>query len=189
VDFDPHLQRINSGKISSLSESQKIKIMETKEISVEKLGVISGIFVSIALIAYFILMKYMQLEDVAELRWFNLVIQLGSIIFVIRYFKYKTKRRVEYLEGISLSFLTSAVGAILFAAFIYIYFSNNPILLLHLKDNAPMMGEYLTPLTASLTVVVEGLTSALILSFVIMQYFKDDPNHVKEEQKSHPEQG
>jgi len=156
--------------------------MKTKEISVEKVGILAGALECLAFIAYFMLMKYLNLVDIAELRWLNLLIQLGGIILALRYYHRKTQVRIDYLNGMALCFLTSIVGAFLFSIFIFVFFSTiDPLLLQLLKDNTPMMGKYLTPFSAAITVLTEGTVSALVFSYVVMQYYKDDPNTVKED--------
>jgi hypothetical protein len=100
----------------------------------------------------------------------------------MRYYQHKTHLRIDYLNGMALCFLTSVVGAFLFSVFLFIFFSAiDPLVLQLLKDNTPIMGKYLTPFAAALMVLMEGVVSALILSYVVMQYFKDDPNTVKED--------
>lgn len=161
--------------------------METPQnISIEKLSAKAGILICLAFIAYFLLMKYMHLADVPELRCVNFLIQFAGLILTFRYFRSKTHKTIDYIEGISLGFFTAAVSTILFAIFIYVYFSViDPVLLNTLKESAPMLGQYLSPFSAGLTIVIEGFISGLILSLALMQYYKNDPRHARQEHHEH----
>jgi hypothetical protein len=163
--------------------------METKKISIEKLVIIAGASEAVTLIAYFMLMRYLNMADIIELRSLNLFIQLAFILIVLKYYHYKTKVHIHYLNGLSLGFFTSAVGVVLFSIFVYLYFlKSDPVLLQLLKSNSSLMGDYLTPLSAAVTVVIEGTISALLLSYIVMQYFKDDPKNAKNDNKVNTDQ-
>jgi hypothetical protein len=134
-------------------------------------------------------MKYLGLADVAELRFLNFVIAGAGAAYVIRYYNNKTNSHIRYLEGLNLSFTTILSSAVFFAVFVFAYFSLvNPELLAVIRDDAPMMGKYLTPFSASVTVIAEGVVSALLLSFALMQYFKDDQLHSPYKQRGHKAQ-
>jgi hypothetical protein len=152
--------------------------METQKISIERLAIITGVFTCAAMIIYFLLMALLGLAHIAELRFLNFVIAAGGAVGAIKYYMNKTGSHIKYLEGLTLSFVSIIVGAVLFALFIFFYFSKiNPELLDVIRMDAPVMGKYLTPFSASITVIAEGIVSGLILSFSLMQYFKDDTLH------------
>ena len=131
-------------------------------------------------------MKYTNLIGVIELRSLNFAILLIGLILTFRYCRLKSQMHIGYIKGISLGIFTSVVSIVLFALFIYIYFSKvDPLLLQQLRNNAPMMGQYLTPFSAAFTIIVEGGISGLILPFAIMQYYKNDPRYAKQEQQEH----
>jgi hypothetical protein len=152
--------------------------METQKLSVEKLAVISGVLICIAMILYFIAMTFLHLAHIAELRFLNFLIAISGAYGAIRYYNSKTQSHIQYLNGLMLSFLSILVSAILFAVFIYFYFAAiNPKLLEVISVDAPVMGHNLSAFTASVTVIAEGIVSAMVISFCLMQYFKDDTLH------------
>lgn len=152
--------------------------METRKISIERLAVITGVLICGVMIIYFLLMAIMGLAHVAELRFLNFVIAGAGAACVIKYYMNRTGTHIQYLEGLTLSFVSIIVSAVLFALFIFFYFSKiNPELLDVIRVDAPVMGKYLTPFSASITVIAEGIVSGLVLSFSLMQYFKDDALH------------
>lgn len=156
----------------------KKSIMKTQEISIKTLAFKAGFLTFICLVAYFILMKYLNLIPIIEFRAFNFFILLGGIFFSFRYYKSKTKKRMEYLQGLLLGFSISAISMICFALFAALYFSFvDPLLLKQLKDNSPMLGNYITPFSVALTIILEGMVSGLIFSFALRQYLQNDNTH------------
>lgn len=157
--------------------------METgKKMAFEKVGFIAGILICIAFIMYFLLMIQNGWIQVIELRELNFVILSVGLIITYRYYWIKSNRHMEYLNGVGVGLIAIATSMMLFAAFIFIYFTAvDKDLLMLLKNNAPVLGKYLTPFSAALVLLIEGGVSGLILTFSIMQYYKNDPRWVKEE--------
>jgi hypothetical protein len=78
--------------------------------------------------------------------------------------------------------ITTAASVIPFVLFIYLYFSQiDPLLLLLLKDNILFMGEQISPARAAASTMVEGICSGVIISFMMMQYFKSGFRRRKKE--------
>ncbi len=152
--------------------------MKNENPSTTRLALITGFLICLAMIAYFLIMKLAGLVEIAELRLLNVFIMMGGCALAIRYYNATYNRHIQYLEGIMLSFLSINISAFIFAIFIFIYLSQlDPVLLDALKSNAPVMGKYLTPFSAAFSLIVEGVIAGLIVSFVLMQYFKDDSLH------------
>lgn len=148
--------------------------MNPQEISIPKLALKSGILICASFIVYFMIMKYLNLIHVVELRFLNIFILIAGLLSTFRYFRRQTNvLNIVYLEGLFLGVLTTLVSFMLFAVFLYFYFLKvDPDLLLELKDNAMMMGTSLTATSAAASVLIQGACSGLIISFAIMQYYK-----------------
>ncbi len=154
-----------------------METMQTQRTSTQGLSLKAGLMIAGSLIIYFLLMKLLGLIHHAELRAFNFFIAGIGLFLTIRSYKTATHERVNYLEGFSLGFYTAVVSAVAFSVFVYVYLLLDPGLFLQLKEDAPVMGKYFTPLSAAVTVMAEGTISGLILSFALMQYFKNDRRH------------
>lgn len=153
-----------------------------QNISFEKISIKAGIIICAGYIIYFIFMKYMNLLGIAELRSLNFLILLIGLFLTFRYYRLKSQMHIEYLKGLSLGIFTSIISIVLFAIFIFTYFSEiDPPLLQQLKNSAPVIGQYLTPFSAAFTIILEGGISGLIISFALMQYYKNDPSNAKQE--------
>ena len=67
----------------------------------------------------------------------------------------------------------AAVSVITYTAFIYLYFSfidANSLGILN--NNILFMTEELTPTRAAFATFIEGLSSGIVISFIMMQYYK-----------------
>ena len=147
--------------------------MELKEVSVNKTGIIAGTIICIALIIYFLLMRSINLTGSALAWSVNFIIIFLGIYVTYRYYRSVTKPNIDYLPGMLLGTITTIVCASLFTFFIYIYFSViEPSQLQLLKDNILFMGEGITPLRAAGATIIEGISSGVIISFAMMQYYK-----------------
>jgi len=138
--------------------------------SVEALAIRYGLYTTAGLIAYFLLMKLLGLVLVVELRALNLLFLLTGIILALRAFK-RQHGTVEYLQGIGLGLMTSAIGVVTFALFVFVYLQMDPVLMESIVEKESF-GEYLNPYILAFVVALEGTASGFIATFVIMQYLK-----------------
>jgi len=142
------------------------------EISIETIGMKVGLMTSVSLIIYFMIMKYFNLLDSAIAWGMNFIILLSGIIFSYRFYRSKTKLNVDYIPGLILGSITTVATVIPFVLFVYIYFSQVNMTMLLLNDNVLFMGEQITPGRAAASTMIEGMCSGVIISFIMMQYFR-----------------
>jgi len=148
--------------------------MKTPDQYVVRIAPIAALLICATFIGYFMLMKYFNFIHVIELRFLNMLILIVGLVITFRYYRVKTKiLNIPYFDGLLLGLGTSFISFALFALFVYIYFSRIDILFLQqLKDNTLLMGSSLTATSAAGTVMIEGVCSGGIISFIIMQYYK-----------------
>lgn len=172
-----------------MTENQKTLVVPepaTSEIPFEKIGVKAGLMLSAAFISYFMIMKFFNFIDSPVAWGFNIVILFGGIALTYRYCQSETKLNVEYFPGLILGCIATAAAVIPFTLFVYIYFSQaEPSLLFSLKDNIFFMGEQITPLRIATATLVEGISSGVIISFMMMQYFRSGFRRKGDENRMH----
>jgi hypothetical protein len=152
--------------------------MEASQVPTQGLALRSGLLLAACLTAYFLLMKVLGFVEIQGLRVLNIFIVFAVLVYTIRTYRLRAGSTVVYLEGIALGFYTVAIGAVVFAIFLFIYLRLlDHALYEHLKANAPMINDYFSPLLASITVMAELMIAGLILSFALMQYYKNDNKH------------
>jgi hypothetical protein len=122
------------------------------------------------LLVYFLLMKLFHFETVIELRFINFFIMLVGLRFFMVRLKNENKGALEYLSSLAYGFLVSVLTSVFFGAFIFLYLSFiDKGMMEHLQANQPF-GEYLTPGSALLVLILEGCSSGAIISFMLVQF-------------------
>jgi uncharacterized protein DUF4199 len=136
-----------------------------------------GLTTSLALIAYFLFMKLIDLIEVVELRGLNLLILAAGVSYAYYYERKQTHSNIEYFRGLLLGIFTALYAIIPFSLFVLFYFWKiDPDLIHHLVSHTLFMGITITPEIAAETVLIEGITSGVLLSFILMQYYREGFN-------------
>ncbi|NEN25578.1 DUF4199 domain-containing protein [Cryomorpha ignava] len=127
-----------------------------------------------ALIAYFLLMKLFGLETNFYLRIFNLVIMIAGLFFLYRNtFLRGSHDRVGYLQGLLMGGQLTLIAVGMFIVFLGIYIKFLDPEFMKILGNTGLWATSNISITqAVLGILIEGLASGFILSFVLMQYFK-----------------
>lgn len=143
--------------------------------SIERIGFKVGLVTFALLVAYFFVMKTAGLAFILQYRYFNFFILLGGIWYAINSYKKKNLQQSSddfYLAGMGEGMFTGGVAVFLFSVFIGAYLDYiDPAFMEQLKLVAPL-GSHLDALTVFLVLSGEGIGSALIITFGLMQYYK-----------------
>jgi hypothetical protein len=133
-----------------------------------------GLKIAGGLIVYFLIMKFAGLLNVVELRLLNLVIQVAGVYLALRTFKRTHQDHLNYFRALVTGVATAAMGAIIFAAFLFIYMQFiDTAFMQFIIDNEPM-GRFLNPYMASFIIGLEGVFSGLLVTFVLINYVDTD---------------
>lgn len=132
-----------------------------------------GLWMLAGFISFFLLMFATGLGYRPELHLFNGVIQLFCLYWAIRaYYVQNPENMVRYMAGVVQGVRASVIGIGGFTVFMTIFIAVNPEFLETLRQNSHI-GEYLTPFTASLFILVEGLMISLIGSYILTRILLD----------------
>jgi hypothetical protein len=141
----------------------KIKYLEVKV----------GLLTSLALVLFFLLMKYVDLIEIVELRCLNFFILLARVNVAIRYYRRQSTPNVEYFSGFFFGLFTAVYAVIPFSIFVFLYlWKIDPSLTIGLRSNTLFMGIEITPERAAITSMIEGTVSGVLISFILMQYYR-----------------
>ncbi|UII29778.1 DUF4199 domain-containing protein [Fulvivirga ulvae] len=136
-----------------------------------------GLSIAIGLIIFFFLMRIFGLLYVVELRVMNIVIMIAGILTAIKTLRSKAPEEFTYFKGMGTGVLTGIIGSILFGLFVFFYVSFiDTGLMQNIIENEPM-GRFMNPYIVSVVIVVEGIASALLVSFITMNYL--DPTKLQ----------
>jgi hypothetical protein len=145
----------------------------------EKIGIRWGIITFLLLSAYFLLMKLFGLVHVLELRFLNAFIMFYGCYRAIKTAKMHLSR-FRYFTGLGAGSITALVASVLFTLFGILYLTIiNPEFVDSLKANEPL-GIYLNRYLAVIQILIEGIASGFVFSFIIMQWLKQ-PRTVSED--------
>ena len=135
-----------------------------------------GVFVTIALIAYFLILRLFGLHENPWLRLFNGIAMAVGIFYAIKYYKLLTGDTFTYVDGFKTGLITGFIATILFTIFMAVY-------MFHLDPDftQKLLGEWFRNYGIGagilvFIVLVEGLASTVILTLTFMQIFKKSNN-------------
>jgi len=135
-----------------------------------------GVFVTTALIAYFLILRLFGLHENPWLRLFNGIAMAIGIFYAIKYYKLLTGDAFTYVDGFKTGLITGFIATILFTVFMAVY-------MFHLDPDftQKLLGEWFKNYGVGagilvFIVLVEGLTSTVILTLTFMQIFKKSNN-------------
>jgi len=136
-----------------------------------------GLMVAIALLVFFFIMRAFDLLYVVELRVFNVVIMVLGILAAVRALRKNNPDEFTYFRGMGTGVLTGIIGSLLFGIFVFFYVSFIDVgLMQSIIENEPM-GRFMNPYIVSVIIAVEGIASALLVSFILMNYL--DPTKME----------
>ncbi|NOT76097.1 MAG: DUF4199 domain-containing protein [Cyclobacteriaceae bacterium] len=132
-----------------------------------------GLKITGGLIAFFVLMRVIDMHHHVELRLVNLIIMAVGIWYALKKFKASHGDHMNYFRGLITGASTGAVSSTLFGIFMFLYMKLDSGLMQSIVDNEPM-GHYLNPYIASFIVALEGLFSAMLVTFLLMNSISTD---------------
>src|SRR5258708_38321976 len=132
-----------------------------------------GIKIAGGLIAYFLIMKLAGLGHIVELRLFNLFIQTAGIYFALKKFKESHGSHINYFRTLVTGVATAAVGSLIFGLFLFVYMKVDNQFMVSIVSTESM-GRYLNPYISAFIVLLEGVFSGLLVTFVLINYLDTD---------------
>ena len=141
--------------------------MSTKKIIIyQALKIFGGV------VLFFFLMKLLNLEHITELRLFNVFFVLYGINGAIKLNIFKNKTN-NYISNLYLGFASSFLAVIFLSISLTIYLSYIEPSFINTIEDLNMWGKNLAPPLVAFAILIEGLASSIILTFISMQYWKN----------------
>lgn len=132
-----------------------------------------GLRIALGLIIYFLVMHFAGLSHEVELRLLNLLILVTGVYLALKKFRETHEDHLNYFRALITGVSTAAIGAFIFAGFLFIYMSVDEGLMASIRENEPM-GRYMNPYIASFVVALEGLFSGLLVTFILINFVTTD---------------
>lgn len=132
-----------------------------------------GIKIGVGLTLYFVVMYLVGLGNHVELRLLNLIILAGGVYFGLKKFKETHGKHINYFRALATGVSISTIGSFLFAAFLFFFMKFNDGFMTWIIENEKM-GRYLNPYMGSFIVLLEGVFSGLLVTFVLLNWIDTD---------------
>jgi hypothetical protein len=136
-----------------------------------------GVRIAVGLIFYFMVMKLFGLSHHVELRLMNLLILVAGVYVALKKFRETHDDKLNYFRALVTGVATAAIGSALFALFLFVYMQADSALMKSIIENEPM-GHYLNAYIVAFIVMLEGVFSGLLVTFILINYVTTDEVNV-----------
>lgn len=140
--------------------------------SSNKLIIKNALLISAGIILFFFIMKFSGLENVSELRFLNFIFVFWGINNAIKSNIIQNKETL-YVRNLAVGIGTAglAVGITVLGLIIYVSFIR-PDFIEVIQASFLWAGDVTLPLLV-FALLIEGIASSVIASFILMQYYKN----------------
>lgn len=146
-------------------------LMKSSSLISFRIVLLYSAFICAGLISFFFLLKLVGLDHIFELRYFNAVIVFFGLYKAIKSGLHSVKEN-HYLAGLFTSFLTTLTTVVSISLFLLFYTSFFDQNLIELLAQSGVFSTKLNPFMLSLIILIEGIASSSIFSFILMQYMR-----------------
>jgi len=131
------------------------------------------------LIAYFLILRLLDLHENPWLRVFNGIIMSLGIYYSIKYYKLTSGNDFNFINGYKTGILSGIITTVLFTIFMAIYMFE-----LDFEFTQKILGDWFSNAEIGANILVfiiflEGIASSIVLTLGFMQFFKKSNNPTK----------
>ncbi len=126
----------------------------------------------LGIVSFFLVMYLFGLENITNLRFFNILFVLWGVNSAIKSNLFKNKDS-NYISNLLIGFLTAFVAVIMVTFSLVLYLDRFNPEFIEVVGQSLMWGKELTVGMVAFTILFEGIASSAISSFIIMQYWKN----------------
>lgn len=137
------------------------------------IGEIYGTYITLGLIAFFMVCYWTGLVHVRELRLLNFPIMMAGIYFAIDQYKKTHGSHIDYFKALTLGVYTGGIAALTFATFLHVVFTLDNHLFIKVVKEEPL-GEYMNLWIATSAVALEGVFSGMMATYITLNFFDTD---------------
>jgi len=136
------------------------------------IGEIYGAYISLGLIAFFLLCYWLGWVHIRELRLLNFPIMLVGIYFALDQHK-RIYGHLNYFKAMTLGVYTGGISAITFALFLFILLSTDHSLYLKIVKQEPL-GQYMNLYIATSAVALEGIFAGMMATYLAVNMLETE---------------
>ncbi len=130
-----------------------------------------SILIYIGIVSFFFVMKVFGLDNIVQLRALNFIFVFFGINKAIK-LNIINNGEVDYLSNFSLAILTAVTALIMVILSLVIYLDFIDPGFIEVMEKVRVWGAQIDVLMVAFGIAVEGFASSVIISFILMQYWK-----------------
>jgi hypothetical protein len=123
------------------------------------------------MIAYFFLMKLLNMNSILELRYLNFIFIFFGVRHILLHKQSADGVKVNFHSAMMLGFLSSFLMAFLFSAFVFSYLTIDTTFMSMVTFSQPY-GKYLTPASSAFVTFLEFVASGAIIAIPVLWSMK-----------------
>ena len=137
------------------------------------IGEVYGTYVTLGLIAFFMVCYWTGLVHVRELRLLNFPIMMAGIYYAIDQYKKTHGSHIDYFRAMTIGVYTGGIAALTFALFLFVVFQLDHNLYIKVVKEEPL-GQYMNLYIATSAVALEGVFSGMMATYITLNFFDTD---------------
>ena len=161
-----------NGLILAQPDRINIRIMQRLTMYRTWIGEIYGTFITLGLIAFFMICYWTGLVHVRELRLLNFPIMFIGIYFALKQHR-ESFGHLDYFKALTLGTYTAGLASMTFALFLFVVFQLDNNFYVSVVKNEPL-GEYLNAFIATSAVALEGVFSGIMATYICCNFIDTD---------------
>lgn len=136
------------------------------------IGEIYGTYISLGLIAFFMLCYWLGWVHIRELRLLNFPIMLTGVYFALDQYK-RIYGHLNYFKAMTLGVYTAGISALTFALFLFILLSSDHALYMRIVKQEPL-GQYMNLFVATSAVALEGVFAGMMATYLAVNMLETE---------------
>lgn len=154
--------------------------MALSKITYQKVALKYGIFVGIAHVLFFLVMRMLNLQNRVEFSFLSALFLVVGIAVAISQFKKAKGGNMNYFQGLAIGATTGVVSSTILALFLVIYVTTLDTAYLASLQSSSLFPVSLSVLSLFVLTIIYGTIPGFIIAFVAMQWFKREDHAMPE---------
>lgn len=146
--------------------------MALSKITYQKVSLKYGIFVGIAHVLFFLIMRLLNLQNRVELSFMSAIFLIVGITVAISQFKKAKGGNINYFQGLAIGATTGVVSSTILALFLVVYVTVLDTAYLANLQSSSLFPVSLSTLSLFVLTIIYGTIPGFLIAFVAMQWFK-----------------
>ncbi|MBX0335450.1 DUF4199 domain-containing protein [Pontibacter sp. HSC-14F20] len=146
--------------------------MALSKITYQKVSLKYGIFVGIAHVLFFLIMRLLDLQNRIELSFLSAIFLIVGITVAISQFKKAKGGNINYFQGLAIGATTGVVSSTILALFLVVYVTVLDTAYLASLQTSSLFPVSLSVLSLFVLTIIYGTIPGFLIAFVAMQWFK-----------------